>query len=100
MKKRQRGGIILFRKGRLRQDVGGGAGKFTLTVVVEDLLETLSRGARAIQRAVTFTEEEIGAGAAGRAWIFVQIFLVLGNGEIVEFAEEKRVRVIELTTIW
>ena len=64
MKKREGGGIILLRKGRLGQNVGGGARKFTVAVVVEDLLETLSRGARAIQRAVTFTEKEIDAGAA------------------------------------
>ena len=100
MKKRQRSGIFLFRKGRLGQNVGGGPSKFTLVVVVEDFLETLSRGPGAIQRAVTFTEKEIGASAAGCPGIFVQIFFVLGNGEIVEFAQEKRIRIIELTTIW
>src|SRR6266446_2998707 len=100
MKKREGGGIILLRKGRLGQNVGGRARKFTVGVVVEDLLETLSRSARAIQRAVTFTEKEIDAGAATCDGIFVQIFLVLRNGEIVEFAQEKRVRIIELATIW
>src|ERR1700730_15155431 len=100
MKKRQRGGIILLPKGRLGQNVGGGACKFTVVVAVEDHLETLSRGARAIQRAVTFTEKEIDASAAGCTGIFVQIFFILGNGEIVEFAQEKRIRIIELTTIW
>src|ERR1700682_3537553 len=100
MKKRQGGGIILLRKGRLGQNVGGGAGKFALAVVVEDLLETLSRGARPIQRAMTFTKKEIDAGAATCDGISVQIFFVLRNGEIVEFAQEKRVRIIELATIW
>src|ERR1700694_1445989 len=99
MKERQRGGIILLRKGRLGQNVGGGARKFTVVVAVEDLLETLSGGAGAIQCAVTFTEKEIDAGAPGCGRIFVQIFFVLGNGEIVKFAEEKRVCIIELATI-
>src|ERR1700686_4959715 len=100
MKKRQGGGIILLRKGRLGQNVGGGARKFTVVVVVEDLLETLARGPGAIQGAVTFPEKEIDAGAAGCGGIFVQIFFVLGDGKIVEFAQEKRVRIIELATIW
>src|ERR1700731_1281108 len=100
MKKRQGGSIILLRKGRLCQNVGGGPRKFTVVVVVEDLLETLARGAGAIQRAVTFAEKEIDAGAARSGRILVQIFFVLRNGEIVEFALEQPVRVSELATIW
>src|SRR6266496_952480 len=81
MKKRKRCGIVLLRESRLGESVSGGSGKFAVAVVVEHFLEVCASIRQAIEISIAFAQRKISVG------------------QIVKFASEKRVRIIELAAV-
>src|SRR5438093_7238942 len=99
MKERKRRGIVLLRESRLGESVSGGSGKFAVAVVVEHFLEVCASIRQAIEISIAFAQRKIGVGPAGKPRIIIEIFLIFRDCQIVKFASEKRVRIIELAAV-
>src|SRR5437867_5345039 len=99
MKKRKRCGIVLLRESRLGESVSGGSGKFAVAVVVEHFLEVCASIRQAIEISIAFAQRKISVGPTGKPRIIIEIFLIFRDCQIVKFASEKRVRIIELAAV-
>src|SRR5439155_17048521 len=99
MKERKGRGIVLLCKRRLSESVSGGSGKFTIAVVVQYFLEVCASARQAIEISIAFGQRKISVGPAGKPRIIIEIFLIFRDRQIVKFASEKRVRIIELAAV-
>src|SRR2546430_8266140 len=99
MKERKRRGIVLLRESRFSESVSGGSGEFAIAVVVQHFLEVCASAREAIEISIAFAQRKISVRPAGQARIIIEIFLIFWDRQIVKFAREKRVRVIELAAV-
>src|SRR6266545_2826850 len=97
MKQRKRSGIIFVREGHLGESICRRAGEFAVGVIVEHLLEVCASARSATEVPIAVTQREVSIRPAGASGIIVEIFLILRGRQIVKFASEQAVRVIELT---
>ena len=99
MKKRKRSGVILLGEENLGHPVGGRTGKFTLGVIVEDVLEICPRRRAAIQRPTTLSQVKIGTRPSRHTGILTQILLIFRNSQVIKLSGKKRIGVVELLAV-
>ena len=99
MKKRLRGVVVFLRKCQHPEGISGRTGKFTIAVVVDDLLEIYVRGSALTQQTVAFAQTKISVRPSGATRIVTEIFLIFRNSQVVHLAREKGVGVLELAFI-
>src|ERR1041385_4219815 len=97
MKQRKRSGIIFVRKGHLGESICCRSGEFAVGVIVEHLLEVCASARSATEVAIAFTQREVSVRPAGAPGIIIEIFLILRGRQIVKFASEQAICVLELT---
>src|SRR5919106_1217718 len=99
MKERKGSGIILLLEGHLRESICGGAGKFAIAIIAQHFLEVCASARWAIEISMAFAQRKISICPPGIPGIIVEIFLIFRDRQIIKFASEKRVCVIELAAI-
>src|SRR6266704_983238 len=99
MKERKGRGIILLLESHLSQSVCGRSGKFAIAIIAQHSLEVCPCARWAIEISIAFAQRKIGVGSPGIPRVIVEIFLIFRDRQIVKFASEKRVRIIELPAI-
>src|SRR5207249_9826026 len=99
MKERKGRGVILFFKRHLSQSVCSGACKFAVAIIAQHFLEVCASARWAIEISIAFAQRKTGIGLPGTPWVVVEIFLIFRDRQIVQFASEERVRIIELAAI-
>ena len=99
MKERKGRGIIFLFESHLSESVCGGSGKFAIAIIAQHSLEVCPSARWAIEISIAFAQRKIGVGPSRIPRVVVQIFLIFRDRQIVKFASEKRVRIIELAAI-
>ena len=97
MKQRKRSGIIFIRERHLGEGICRRSGEFAVGVIVKHLLEVCASAGSATEVATTFTQREVSVRPASASGIIVEIFLIFRGRQVIKFASEQTVRVIELT---
>ena len=96
MKERKGRGIIFLLEIHLSQSICGRSGKFAIAIVAQHSLKVCPCARWAIKVSITFAQRKIGVGPPGIPRVIVEILLIFRECEIVKFASEKRVCIIEL----
>ena len=96
MKEWKRSAIVFFGESALGENIGGRPGKFALGKIIQHRLKITSRGSGFIEGAIGLSEEEKRIGASGRRRMLVEIFLKLGNSEIILLLRKQAVGIVEL----
>src|SRR5207244_7811420 len=99
MKERKRRRVILFCERQLGESIRRGASELAIAVVVKHFLEICASAGNAIEISIAFAKREVSVRPARTSRIVLEIFLVFRHRQIVEFASEQAVSVIELTLI-
>src|SRR5215469_14200391 len=99
MKQRKSTSIILLRERRLSQSIRRRSGKIAVTVIAQHFLEIYPGGRQAIEISIAFAERKISVCATGTTRIVIEIFLIFRDCQVVKFASEQRVGIIELAAV-
>src|SRR2546430_10053900 len=99
MKERKRRCVILICKRDLSEGVGRRSGELAVAVIIEHFLQICPSARNAIEISIALAKREVSVRPARTSRIILQVFLVFRNRQVVEFASEQAVSVLELTLI-
>src|SRR6266566_4378806 len=99
MKERKGRSIILPGKSHLSKSVCGRSGKFAVVIIAQYFLEVRASAGWLVEISIALAKREVDIRPARASRVIVEIFLIFRERQIIEFASEKRVCVIELATV-
>src|SRR5919197_6285535 len=99
MKKWERRGVVFIGEGNLGDSECRRPGEFAVAVIVEDLLQVSASVPVAMKISIAFAKCKVSVRAPRATWVVIEIFLIFRGREIVHFASEQAIGVLELTLI-
>src|SRR5882724_10486 len=99
MKQRKRRSVILVCECHLSERVRRGPGEFTVAIIIQHSLQICASARNAIEISIAFPKREISIRPPGTSRIIIQVFLVFRDRQVIKFASEQAVGVLELTLI-
>src|SRR5437588_4850100 len=88
MKKRLRGVVVFLRKCQHPEGISGRTGKFTIAVVVDDLLEIYVRGPALTQQTIAFAQTKISVRPSGATGTTMDILRLSRIGQLAQLLPE------------
>ena len=99
MKKRERRGVVFICERHLRERECRWPGEFAVAVLGEHFLQIGTSIRIAMEVSITFAKREISIRPASASRVVVEILLIFRDRQVVQFASEQAVGVVELTLI-
>ena len=99
MKKRQRRGVVFICERHLRERECRWPGEFAVAVLGQHFLQIGTSIRIAMEVSITFAKREISIRPASASRVVVEILLIFRDRQVVQFASEQAVGVVELTLI-